>query len=96
MRREESVANRLRIEYDECTRALENPLRSIRSKCQRLERVLWIFSEWYANDLHTEHADDVGALTTERGIAAFNAALADVLPALPERSAVLSESSKKG
>ena len=88
------IADDLRKEYDECTELLEKFPRSIRARCQTLQRVLWIFSEWYANDCHTEHPDDVGALTTERGIAAFNAGLAEVLPRLPLRAAATTDTTK--
>jgi hypothetical protein len=84
--REPSIARRLRSEYDDCTRQLENPWRSIKTKSVRLQWMLRILSEWFEHELHENKS--IEPLVTERGIAAFNAALADVLPTLPLRSAI--------
>ncbi len=90
--RDMCIASKIRDEYNECTRLLEIPGRSLKTKTLRLKRMLGVLDEWFERDFHNN--SDVGLLVTERGIAAFNAALADVLPALPERSATLSESNE--
>jgi len=87
--RDMCIAAKIRDEYNEATRLLEMPGRSLQAKTLRLKRMLGVLGEWFERDFHNN--PDVGLLVTERGIAAFNAALADVLPALPERSVVQAE-----
>ena len=91
--RDMCIASKIRDEYSECTRLLEAKRSSLQAKTLRLKRMLGVLGEWFGRDFHNN--PDVGLLVTERGIAAFSAALADVLPAFPERSAVLSESKEK-
>ena len=85
--REPSIAERLRKEYDECTRQMEDyHWFSIEAKTVRLNWMLRILCEWFEHELHKMKG--VEPLVTERGKAAFNATLAEVLPTLPLRSAI--------
>lgn len=85
--REPSIAVRLRKEYDECVRQFEDyHWFSIEAKTVRLNWMLRILCEWFEHELH--QIKGIEPLVTEKGIAAFNAALADVLPTLPLRSAI--------